>query len=342
MLPQKRRRSDVILRLTLILFFGWFTVVDGAVTTLTLKNGDRVTGDIVSEQGDKIVLKSALFGEIQLAKDQVAKREPALPSPTTPAATTNAPVAPKASLPTNAIAGFNPITNAPPGIYSRWFRPMLTNWHGNVQVGMDLGYGTTERRTFYANATATHELNRVRNLVEYHMAYGILNQVESANKMDGAVKTDVDLGAKRRLYIYDQMGAGYDDLRQITLEFHEGAGLGYKVLQRKKLILNLETGAEYQHRDLGTAITQSFFSIRFGESLTWKAIDKLTITQRLSYNPNLSDFNDYRMRLDISASYPFLKKMTVNLNVIDQYDSTKQLGVRHNDLEIQSTIGVGF
>jgi hypothetical protein len=63
---------------------------------------------------------------------------------------------------------------------------------------MDVGFGTSDRRTFYLNGNASHSWDRVRNTVDYHVAYGTVNAVQSANRMDGSAKTETDLGKKRR------------------------------------------------------------------------------------------------------------------------------------------------
>ena len=52
--------------------------------------------------------------------------------------------------------------------------------------------------------------------------------------------------------------------------------------------------------------------------------------------------SDVRARLDLSIIYPVLKHMTLNLNVIDAYDSAPPPKVDPNDLQIQSTVGLTF
>jgi putative salt-induced outer membrane protein len=169
-----------------------------------------------------------------------------------------------------------------------------------------------------------------------------VNNVESANRMDGSLKTDVDLAEKRRLYVYNQGGAGYDVIRLVNLEFNEGAGMGYKILQRPKMVLNSELGMQYQFQDFKNSADRSYFSLRLGENMTWKVMDKLSITQRLAYTPDIEDFGEFRVRLELGLSYPLFKRVTLNVNVVDQYDSKPANGVDRNDLQVQSTVGVTF
>lgn len=334
-----------------------------APVVITLRNGDRITGEIKSENADRVVLKSAVAGTIRIPKAEISKREPLLPPASSatanpPAASPASPVAP-APKPAPAAVAVAPtqetkppltLTNAPsrtlgstvrswlPG----WMVPYTTNWHGSVQLGMDLGFGTADRKTFYGNAYANHAYNRVRNNAEYHVAYGTLNGRESANRMNGRIKTDYDFGTKRRTYAYHTGGVGYDEIRRVELEFDEGVGMGYKIFQRPKFNLNGEIGGQYQNINFLTAQDRSYLSIRAAENLTWQVSPKLQLTQRLTFLPNVEQLSDYRVRFELSASYPLFKRVTISFNAIEMFDSAPPPRVDKNDLTVQSTIGLNF
>ena len=364
MLPNRRNRNSWLVAYAWVCLGMCGAALGADRVTVVLGNGDRLTGIVQAETADAVTLET-LLGPIKIPLTQIKRRETAanpLPGPgvtggaivstnLTPAApvTNRAPVMATtntATLPKGLEQGGHAGTNSlQPGwhlLSQPWMKPLLTNWHGNIQLGMDLGFGTSERRSFYGNATANHTWDRVRNLLEYHVAYGIVNQLESANKMDGSIKTDVDLGPKRRVYVYGHLGAGYDHIRHLDLTFDTGPGVGYKFIDKAKLKLAGEIGAQYQKLNYDNGPGKSFFSARVGENLTWKAWDIVTFTQRLSYLPSVSDPEDYRIRFDLTASYPLFKKITINLNIIDQYESRPTVSVHNNDLEIQSTIGVTF
>lgn len=355
--------------LTLVVLLTLLSVVQasGATLLVTLSNGDRITGDFLSEDNTQLVILSPLAGRIAIPKSAVAQRAetstsggsngPALaasptPAPATPPKliSTNTATAPKqTNAAPSAIAGGKKPVAAPVAPQS-WFvglmpqslRPLFTNWHGGLNLGMDVGFGTSDRRTFYMNGNASHSWDRVRNTVDYHVAYGTVNAVQSANRMEGSEKTETDLGRKRRLYIYNQGGAGYDEIRRIDLEFHEGAGLGYKLIQKPKLNLNTEAGLQYQDQDFRNQPRHSFVSVRLGENLVWRPVDKLEVRHSLAYTPDLADFSVVRFRTDLSLVYPLFKRITLSFNLIDLYDSQPAIGVKNNDLQVQSTIGVTF
>ncbi len=361
---------------------GWMAVLavaHGSPWILHLKSGDRLTGEIVAENSERLVLKSSQLGRIKVPLAEIDHRED--PTAAKPAASPAAPAAPAVAavaakpLPTAAPApasatntaakSSTPIvvglTNAPAlaWLIPGWVRPLMTNWHGNVQLGMDLGFGTADRQTFYANANLTHAYDRFRNNISLRSAYGIAESpvsvatpsgsVQTANSLEGSWKTDFDLGKLRKIYLYHQTGAGFDEIRRYNLRFEEGAGLGYKLIDRPRLKLNTEMGGQYQHltylngsRFLPFLPDHDTFSIRVGENLTWKASEKLSITQRLQITPNVQDVGDFRARFDLSMSYPLLKRVTLSLNVFDEYEARPAGLVEKNQLQIQSTVGITF
>jgi hypothetical protein len=310
---------------------------------LHLKNGDRISGEMVSEDTIALTVKLPFGGEIKVPKAEIDKREPS-PAPASAQPASPAPV----KAPTAETKPAPPrATTAPklvePSWYSfHWAVPMMTNWHGNVQLGSDMGFGTADHQNFYLNATATHVYSRLHNSANFTTTYGLVNNIEAANRMDGSLKTDVDLGKKRKLYVYNLFDSGYDHLRQIDFQYDEGAGLGYKLIEKPRFIFKVESGAEFQRFNYSTIPGRSIFSFRLGENFDWKVNDKLTVKHTLSISPNVNDVGDYRSHGTLGIAYPLLKQMTVNLNVIDDYDSQPPAGAKNNSLQIQTTVGVTF
>lgn len=338
---------------TLLVAFLWLHLgVAAGPVILFLKNGDRISGDLVSENDKTVTVKSTVAGKIKIpvsliekrgvpenpaAKPEVAAKAPApAAKPVAPAAKPAAPPSkPDEKTPTTNIVEY-------PWYKPQWIAPLFTNWHVNLQIGSDMGFGTSDRQTFYGNATAQHKWDRVRNAATFSAAYGQVNKIQSANRMDGSIKTEVDVGTKRKVYAFNLAGAGYDEVRRLDLQFQESAGMGYKIFQKPKFNMNGELGAQYQGFYYANSPDRDVYSIRFGEDLTWVISQKLTIRQTLAFMPSVDDFTDFRVRYTMNFSYPLLKRTTLNMNIIDDYDSRPAFGVNNNDLTIQTTIGISF
>lgn len=218
----------------------------------------------------------------------------------------------------------------------------MTNWHGNVGLGMNLGYGTTERQTFFAAANLNHNWRRVVNHVNLNAAYGLVDNVEAANRIDGTLKSEVYLGTARHTYLYNLALGGYDSIRLINRRLEEGAGLGYRIYERPRLVVSLEGGAQFQYFDYAVQSDRTLWSARISENLVWKPSDRLNITQKLQFMPNVADPTDYRVRFDLIVSHPLFRRLTVSLNAVNEYESVAPRGVDHNDLQVTTNINLTF
>ena len=58
--------------------------------------------------------------------------------------------------------------------------------------------------------------------------------------------------------------------------------------------------------------------------------------------PNFADFTDFRAHYSMNFSYPLLDHTSINLNLIDEYDTNPVQGVKSNDMTVQTTIGISF
>ncbi|MBN8248734.1 MAG: DUF481 domain-containing protein [Verrucomicrobia bacterium] len=344
-----------------VLSAAWMLVLAQAAepVVLLLKNGDRWTGEILSTNGSRVVIRSPIAGRVTVKRDQIESisKPGALPaaagvstngppvaaaaSPPKPAPAPPAPApAPPAAVPQVAAAA---ATNAVPvePLLPGWFTGVWTNWHGNLQAGLNLGVGTTDRVTMYVNGTATKKRGRTLSSLTYNAAYGEANDVPNANQMAGTGRLEYEISPNRRTYAYVHGAAGYDVIRKIDIEYLGGGGFGYKILDQPKRVLAMELGTQYQEFNYATGTQLGSVAVRLGQNFT-TTIDKLSITQRLGFTPSVEDLSNYQVNLWLTFSYPLFKSVTINLNLIDQYLSQPAAGVQNNDLQIQTTLGVTF
>lgn len=171
---------------------------------------------------------------------------------------------------------------------------------------------------------------------EYQETEGI----ESANRAMGSNKTAFDIG--KRLYAYNFLGLGYDDVRKIDFQYEVGLGIGDHLVTATNFVLNLESGLNYtaQYRnDTGNLET---FYLRLAENFTWKIIEKLTLTENLGFFPAVTDLGEYHTRFESTLGYAFWKSLSLNLTAIDLYDTQAAPGVDRNQFELRSSLGVMF
>src|SRR5262249_36782831 len=155
----------------------------------------------------------------------------------------------------------------------------------------------------------------------------------SANRVDGAIKTDFDLGP--RVYVYDAARAGYDEIRKINFAYGVGPGLGYHLVKLTNFVVNTEAGvnyvAEYRRDD---SDTENFY-FRLAEQVSWKINTRFSFDEKFEFFPQVEHPSQYRFRLESSLKYFLQQNLFLSVTVLDQYDTAPAPGVPPNDLQVR-------
>jgi hypothetical protein len=343
---------------------GWMAAaVQGWTQTVSieLKNGDRVSGLLVSETNNRVLLSNAWSRELSIPLAEIARR--------TVLATTNAPAPLLAAV---------PATNLPPVAATATNKPVSTNlvalakavaatnrlldhpffkaWHGEIHAGVDLTFSERDRQVYNARMKLTYARGPLKNVIDYDMTYGRSQYEEQyvsdtgdleerdvsitdANRMNGFIKTEYDI--TKRWYGYNLGGAGYDKIRKIDLRYELGPGLGYRLIQWSNFFVNVEAGATYQNERREGEDINTIFG-RLAENASWRITPRLSWDERLEYLPALDDPSIYRVRFETNLRYAMLQNIFFNLSLINIYDADPAREVSKNDLQIRSSIGVKF
>jgi hypothetical protein len=338
--------ARLALGFSLLLFgacaFGAETVI------LHLKNGDRIAGTIISEDTNRVVITTTWIKELAVPAAEIVSRETAPPEAKAPTAAapavapTNPPAAAPPALPPAKPANRPATVAAPPPA------PRPKHWKAELKVGADFLLGAKEQEIYYGRLKFTYERpygsdpkQFFRNITDYSVDYGRTEGVLSANRMDGSDKTDFDIG-KRKFFVYNLAGAGYDEIRKLDLHYEAGPGLGYHVFALTNFVLNAEAGINYQAQYRSDHTTSENFYYRFAEDLTWKLNKRLTLTEKLEFFPQVEHVARYRGRFESTLSYGFWQNLSLNVTVLDLYDTQPALNVPNNDLQIRSSLGITF
>lgn len=305
---------------------------------LHLKNGDRLTGAIHSETAAELQLQTKSLGLVKIPIAEIKKREAIVPLPTedplltanTVNTSTNTP--PAAPPTTNIVTAPKPVP--PPKVEGP------KNWNVDLQFGLNLRYSTREQREMLAIGKYTYATNGFRQAFDYNFTYGRTDGLLSANRMSGASKTEWDLNPK--WYLFGLAGAGYDDVRRIELQWELNPGVGYQWIKKPDYVLKTEIGLSYQEQHFTTGTDIDTYGARVAGIFTWRIWDKLVADGRAEFFPSFSEWGEYRVRLESTLKYPLRKNVSLNLIVIDLYDSKPAPRVENNDLQIRSAIGVKF
>ncbi len=351
------------------------TVAAGQEVRFLLRNGDRLTGTILSEDAQRVMLTNTLLGRFTFPVGQIDRRIPLAGATTDPRTNKVLAAAPSAPAATNSVIGrrlddllaayvSNRITpeefhrerarlvsaadasaragavavagKAPPAVPAR--QPGKIT--GDLQAGLDLGFATKARQLYTGRMKVIHTQDHVRNTADYSFTYGRTDGEISANRMDGTLKTDYDL--TRRIYLYNLGGGGYDEIRKLDNYFQIGPGAGDHLLKLTNFTLNVEGGANFLRQSFTDGTETDVFYYRLAQESKFWLNQKLTFDEKVEYFPQWNNFGEYKVRFEMNARYWLRGNLFLNFSMIDLYDTMPARGVEPNDLQIRSTIGVKF
>jgi len=289
---------------------------------LQLRNGDRLSGTILSEDAGQLTLKTSWLNVVVIPVAEIKSREnlPA-PAPAPTVLATNPPVAPLALAP--------PLKH-----------PTPKSWAGEAQAGTDLAFNQRSRQLYTGRFKATYVHDHFRNIFDYLFSYGHIQGVLSDNRMYGSSKTDVDL--EHRLYVYNLVGAGYDEIRKINLRYEAGPGVGYHLLKATNFVLNTEFGGNYQAQYNSDNTRAESFYFRFAEDSAWKVNSRFSWDEKYEFFPPVENWGNYRFRFETNLRYALLNNLSLVFTLLEQYDTQPAAGVGQNDLQIRSSLGLKF
>lgn len=316
-----------------------FYANDAPPQVFQLKNGDRITGIIQTQSETEVVALTAFGSTITLPLDQIVSRTPVVVEGDLPEVEVPAPapeVVPAPEAVAEAVEAIEEPTE-PVTFVGKFF----SNFGGELQFGLDAGYGASDYMNYFGRVKANHGFERWKSMWDGKLTYGKNKGEPSADKLDTSYRLEYD-AIPNKLFIYGQPTGGYDNIRDIDYYYTIGGGLGYHILKKDNMALDASAGASYQSYHYATEKTRNDLFIDFGESFTWEIVKDLNFVQKLTFSPKAEDWNVYRMILEAGVSWAFYKNMTFNFTLIDKYDSHPAKGIDKNDLQLVSSIGLKF
>jgi len=327
------------LTLALALASGLTTVTQAESVILHLKNGDRIAGEIVSEDTNHVVITTSWAKDLQIPTVEIERREASLKVLATDASLNQTNPLHIALTKTNTAVG-----------------PTSKHWKIEARAGADFLSGPKNQQIYYGRLNYAYALpyrsnpaHFFRNVLDYSVDYGLTQPADgsggtksilSANRMYASDKTDFDFG-KGRWFVYDLAGVGYDEVRKIDLQYEIGPGLGYHFLMGPRVQLNGEVGANYQEQYRSDNTTTKNLYFRVGQDSSWKINPDLTFRERFEFLPR-ADSTDFRARAESTLSYSLWHNVSLHLSLLDLYDTKPAQSIANNDLQVHTSVGVTF
>jgi putative salt-induced outer membrane protein YdiY len=332
---------------------------------VTLKNGDRLTGAIVKSDGKTLLLKTDAAGEVTLKWDAVSAIASSEPlnlqlkngQVVSGNVTTDdgkfevaTPNRDQVAAPRDAIVA---IRNADEQTaYDRSLHPRLTDfWSALLDTGLSETRGNSALLAFNLSGKAARVTTRNKLSLYATSVYATDNTTPpgrtTANSIQGGARFDYNLTP--RLFAFALADFAYDQFQHLDLRSVLGGGLGLHVIKTTSTTFDVFAGGDYDREAFSpnpplvlTNVTRNVAEVVAGEELSWKLNNRVSLDERFSAFPNMSDLGQYRLQFDATAATKLKAWLSWQVTVSDRYLSNPLPGLKGNDELLSTGLRLSF
>jgi putative salt-induced outer membrane protein YdiY len=314
-----------------------------------LKNGDRITGKIVSATGGKMVVAPdfAKGTTITLSQDDVATFSSSGPITLRLAdgAVTRQPVskadpgavqlAPEGGAAPQAV-GLAEIKEINPTVPH-------AKWVGTASLNGSYARAETDTMTLGGafDGTRTTEQDRFAFSGAYNYGRQRVDGLSSANANNWFAQGKYDYFFSPKFYGFGLTRVEADRVNLLKLRFSPGGGVGYQWVNRDSLHFNTDAGVSWIYEDyLNKPESDRNISIRLAYHLdkAWQQ-GRIKVYNDLALIPSLEDQSKFLAQADAGLRVGLVGSMFTELKVNVTYDNRPDPGAR--DFTSQVLIGLG-
>lgn len=340
--------------------------------TITLKNGDHLTGTVTQLADGKLTVKTTYAGDLVITFDEVSNLK--LDKPLV--LSTETKVGKKIDIKKTDITGIERTTSGlvittasgpepvpPTGIgtlrdaasqtaYEASLRPnLLHGWTGTANISVALSTGNSETTTIGTGVIATRPTKTDKTSLYYNTLYthdGVLSAT-TANQTNAGLRYDHNLNP--RVFLFGTGDFATNALQGLDLRTVVGGGFGWHAIAKPVQQLDLLGGLVWTHENYGgvnntgapgpsVSKTDSFAALTFGEQYSRKLGKASSFTEQANFFPDLQDTSQYRFTTNAGLSTKISNWLSWQTTFSDIYVTDPPAGAKDNDLVF--TTGLGF
>jgi putative salt-induced outer membrane protein YdiY len=331
--------KDVSLMLTGL--FMVLTCGQASADEVWLKNGDRLTGKIVSLDAGTLVFKTSYAGDLSIKWEEVANLKTDEPIKVVLGNETTAqgPVSPdlpgKVKIKAEQVA--EPLTVDLANIKTINPKPPL-RLTLSINVGGSMNRGNTDNQDFYGQGEFVAQTAKNRFSVGGNYQRSEENGAKTSDNVMGYMKYDYFL--TKKWYLYANVTGQRDEFQDLDLRTTLGLGSGYQVIDSERTNLSLEGGLSYVDDNYNAAPDKSYAAGRWGLKFDYYILPKSL--QFFFYNTGLQSLEsskDLLLYTQTGFRVPFYKDLNLALQMNWQYNKNPVPGKLENDYTYILTLG---
>ena len=332
---------------------------------ITLKNGDRISGTIISADTKALVIKTDYADAVTIKWDFVQQIESSQPLylGTKAGQTIVGPVTTNDSKLAVATKESGNVNVAKTDVASlrdadeqkkaeealeRLQHPRLADlWAGTFDTGLGLVRGNSDSTNFTFGLNAVRASTRDKITLYTNSAFarsrstvdGVTSTSTSAQSIAGGVRYDLNLSEKA--FGFGTVDLFNDRFQDLDLRTVIGAGGGLHAINSKRTTFDVLLGGTFD-REFFTTFNRSSAEVLLGETLTHKFLASSSFYESVFFYPNMSSTGDYRSTISLGMVTKLTKLLSWQTSFNDYYLSDPPPGKKSNDMLFSTGLRLTF
>ena len=328
---------------------------------ITLKNGDRLTGTIITSDAKTLVLKTEYADAVTIKWDFVQQIESSQPlyvgtkggqvivGPVTTSDSKLAVATKESGSVAVAKADVTSLRNAEEqkkaeAALERLQHPSLADlWAGSLDTGLGLVRGNSQSSnfTFGLNAVRATTRDKISLYTISAFASSTVKGVTATNAQSIAGGVRYDLNVSDKSFAFGTVDLFNDRFQDLDLRTVIGAGGGYHAIKNNRTTLDVLFGGTF-NREFFTTFNRSSAEVLLGETFTRKFLASSAFNEAVFFYPNLSYTGNYRSTLSLGLVTKLTKLLSWQTSFNDYYLSNPPPGKKANDLLFSTGLRLTF
>ena len=312
---------------------------------VVFKNGDRLTGKIVSADGGKLVIETTVAGKVTVdlanvktfstdspvelrLKDGSTVKDSLASSEEGQVATKGSGNIAAQPLPIDNIAKINP----------------KESWTGSIIAGALITRGNSETDNVNISIDAVRRREDDRMTASAGYLYG---KQKDPGTGDDSTTVDnwfllgkYDYFLSEKTYLYGLGRIERDRIADLDLRVSPSVGVGYQWVERPDFNFSTEAGMGWVYEDFETGDSEDHFAARFAYHVDKQLNDNVSVFHNLEYLPSVEDIDDFNLNADLGVKASMTDRMITQFKMEWRYDATPAPSADKNDLRY--ILGVGW
>lgn len=320
----------------------------GHTSELTLKNGDRISGEIVSKNGDSISIKTSYAGDILInwgdvsALNSDANMQIVLADGTSINGNAIQSQPGTIKIKSGQILETSPISLSqitainPPAIDSK---PVKFSGHGNAGLSIAEGNSNTKNIHIDVESVARTTSNRFTVGAVHNKAE--TEGVESEDNLTGYMKYDHFFTPK--WYAFTNAIFTKDQYKDLNLKTAIGAGAGYQVWEKPEKNLSIELGLNYVNEDYILAEDNGYPAGRWALNFDKLLFNKETqLFHKHQVLVGFEQVDDVSILTQTGLRFPLIDRLNATFQVNWDWDNTPAPDTKRADTDYLATFGYSW